>query len=87
MTEKSIDAALHRLANMIIIASGSNHRANNGLLRGKLGVAIFLLHYARYYDIEKYESYANHSLHIEALNRLIELTRHCISRMFRYAIL
>jgi len=58
MTNHSINRAIHKLANIVISICNSSTSVNLGLLRGKLGAVIFLLHYARYYNIEKYESCA-----------------------------
>lgn len=58
MMDTFIDLALRKLANMLTITCSSSTYNNLGLLRGKLGASIFLLHYAKYSNEEKYESYA-----------------------------
>jgi len=58
MTNQSIDSALHKLANRVITTCCSPINISLGLLKGKLGAVIFLLHYSRHYNATKYESYA-----------------------------
>ena len=58
MTENT---ALHKLANMVVATCNSTP-ADFGLLKGKLGAAVFLLHYARYSKNDRYILYANELL-------------------------
>ena len=58
MKDQLIDEAIHKLANMIVVTSNSIIRVSLSLLSGKLGTVIFLLHYAKYYNIDKFELYA-----------------------------
>lgn len=51
-----IDIQLRQIANQI--ASGHLPLENIGLLKGKMGLAIFLLHYSKYSNISTYESEA-----------------------------
>jgi len=58
MTDKPIDTALHKLAKMVIATCSSSTDINLELLNDKSGAIIFLLSYAKYYNIDKYKSYA-----------------------------
>lgn len=54
--KESLNSRLHRIANVLLLnASFTN---NLGLLNGKMGVAIFFFHYARYTGNKVYEQYA-----------------------------
>ena len=61
MTDQSIDIVIHKFANRIVTSFSETTRIETGL-RGKLGVVIFLLHYAKQYNRDKYESYATELL-------------------------
>ncbi len=50
-----IDATLKRIANILLI--NGSFTDNLGLLNGKMGIAIFFFHYARYCN-KVYEDYA-----------------------------
>jgi len=54
MTDKSIEMAIHKLANIVITKCSSSVGSD----LGKLGSVIFLLHYAKYCNMDKYKSYA-----------------------------
>jgi len=62
MIDQSFDITLHKLANKVITSCISTTNISLGLLRGKLGAVIFLLHYAKYYNKDKYELYATELL-------------------------
>jgi len=58
MKDCYIEMAIQKLANMIIASCFSTIRINQGLSGRKLGAVIFLLYYAKRYNMDKYESYA-----------------------------
>jgi len=58
MEDCSIELVIHKLANMIIASCCKTTYASSVLSRRKLGAVIFLLHYAKRYNMDKYESYA-----------------------------
>jgi len=57
MKDQLIDKTIHKLANMVVVTNSSTIHISLSLLSGKLGVVFFLLHYAKYYNKDKYESY------------------------------
>lgn len=54
--KERIDARLQRIANVLLL--NASFIDNLGLLNGKMGIAIFFYHYARYTGNEVYENYA-----------------------------
>jgi hypothetical protein len=78
-SKHQMDARLRRIANVLLLNAGFID--NIGLLNGKMGVAIFFFHYARYTNNEIYERYAgelideiyediNHSTPVDFANGL-----------------
>jgi hypothetical protein len=51
-----VDLRLHRIADVLLL--NGNFIYNPGLLNGKMGIAIFLYHYAQQTGNEIYETYA-----------------------------
>jgi len=78
MIDKLIDKTLHKLANIVVSTCSNSTRISLGLLKGKLGVVIFLLHYAKYYNKDKYEVYATDLLEYIIDNSIIHNSRNVI---------
>ncbi len=55
-TISNIDALLERIANILLLNGSFTDYL--GLLNGKMGIAIFFFHYARYCNNTVYEDYA-----------------------------
>jgi hypothetical protein len=54
---KSIKSRLERIANLLLL--NASFIENLGLLNGKMGIAIFFFHYARYTNNKIFENYAD----------------------------
>ena len=54
--KQRIDSHLQRIANVLLL--NASFIDNLGLLNGKMGIAIFFYHYARYTDNKVYSNYA-----------------------------
>jgi len=54
--KQHIESRLQRIANVLLL--NASFTDNLGLLNGKMGIAIFFFHYARYTGNEMYENYA-----------------------------